>query len=112
MTTLPDQIGENPVFFALLQVCDLGCSQLGAPQAASEEDGNHGVVTLAAECRTVEHGKECPALFRGEPIANPGSMLLRTFDTADSGREVRAEQARVGCLVCQTPDGGESQVDC
>jgi hypothetical protein len=52
-----DQIGENPVFFALLQVCDLGCGQLGALQVASEEDGNHGVVTLAAEYRTVEDGK-------------------------------------------------------
>jgi len=49
VTTLPDHVSECSVFFPLLQVLDLGGSQLGPPQAAPKEDGNHGVVSLPAE---------------------------------------------------------------
>jgi hypothetical protein len=110
--TLPDQVGEHPVFLALLEVCDFGGSQFSPPQAAPEENCNHRVIAFASECRPVEDRKESPALFRGQPIAYPGSMLLRTFHPAYASREVWAEQARIGGLVGQTSYGGKSQVDC
>jgi hypothetical protein len=69
-------------------MCDLGSGQLGPSQAASEEDGNHGVIALSPECRTVENRKESRSLFHCELIANPGSMVLGAFHPVYSGREV------------------------
>jgi hypothetical protein len=56
VTTLPNQVGKDRVFFPLLQIFDLGGSQFGPPQTAPKEDANHGVVSLAAEGRPIEGG--------------------------------------------------------
>lgn len=39
----PNQIGENPMLFATLQMLDSYARQLGAPEAATKQNGNHRV---------------------------------------------------------------------
>jgi hypothetical protein len=91
VTAFPDQIGKDPVVFALLKILNLNASQLGAPQATPEEDGYHGVVSLAAKGGSVEAREESPTLLYCEPIPDTSSVLLGTFDAAYAGGEVRAE---------------------
>jgi len=111
VTTLAYKIGDYPVLFSLLHTLDRQRRRLRSPKATPEEDGDHRVVTLTAQASGVYHRKKSSALLRAQPIANPDPVLLDTFDTADPGHEVRAEEPAVCCLVCKPPNRCKAKVD-
>jgi hypothetical protein len=45
---LPTKVGDYPVVFSLLEIFDSERRCLGSPEPASQEDGYHGIVALAA----------------------------------------------------------------
>ena len=49
MAALTNKIGNDPVLFPLLNIFYLQGRQFGAPQTAAQENGERGVVSLAAE---------------------------------------------------------------
>ncbi len=112
MTTLADQIGEHPVFFSLLQILNAQCCQFRATQSASQQHGDHGVISYSPEGVPVEYAEQTSSLLGGQPIAHPDAKLLGALDPANSGGEVRTEQTGISGFVCKAADRRQSEVDC
>jgi len=64
--------------------------QLGSPEPASQEDSNHGVVTLATKITIVEDCKKSLPLFSSQPVPNPQAVFLHAFHPSDPCRQIRA----------------------
>jgi hypothetical protein len=47
MSALTEQVNNGPVIVSLLKVRQLQADQLGAPQAAAQQDGQNGMVSFA-----------------------------------------------------------------
>ena len=111
MTTLTEQVDDGPVIVSLLKVRQLQTDQLGTPQAAAQQEGQNGMISFALRSASVG-GVEKPApLSAGEPVADPGTKLLRAFHPPDARCKVGTEQAIVGSLVGQSAHCRQPQVD-
>ena len=53
MAALASKIGNDPVLLPLLDIFNSQRRQFGAPQAAAQENGERGVVSLAAKTGNV-----------------------------------------------------------
>jgi hypothetical protein len=97
------------MLFPLLQCLDDQGRCLRPPEAATEEDGNQGVVPLTHQTSVIEGGKKSLPLFSGQPIADPDAVLLDTLDSAGSGREIEAQKPTVRrphTQAAESPPGG------
>jgi hypothetical protein len=65
VAALADQISDDPMLFPLLQRLHRQGRCLRSPEAATQENGNHGVVTLAPETTVIKGGEKSLALFSG-----------------------------------------------
>ena len=52
-----------------------------------------------------------PALLRRQPVSESHADTAHTLHPPNAGRQFRAEEAGVGCLVRNPPDGGQPEVD-
>jgi hypothetical protein len=98
------------VLLAELYGLDAQAEQLTAPQSTSDQHGEGRVIPLATE-RIAVHTRQKPlALLGGEPVPNPDSNPAHSLHPSDSRCEFRTEQARIGCLIRHTPDGGQPRL--
>ena len=65
VAALADQINDDTMLFPLLQRLHRQGRCLRSPEAATQENGNHGVVTLAPETTVIKGGEKSLALFSG-----------------------------------------------
>jgi hypothetical protein len=79
-------MGDYPMLFSLLEAFERQSKYLCSSEAASQQDGNHSIISLAADTALVEPGKEALALFRGQPVAHP-----HTIQPADAKRRLIVE---------------------
>jgi len=93
VAALPNEVCDYPVFFSLLEMFHGKRSQFRSPEPASEEDSNHGVVTLATKIPIVEDCKKPFPLFSSQPVANPHAVFLHAFHASDACRQVRTEKS-------------------
>jgi len=100
------------VIFTLLNVFHREMRELGPSQAAPKQDAKYGAVSLAAESCHFRSVNQRAALFRRQPVAEPDAELLGAFNAPDSGREPRAQQPCVRCLVSQASPCRQSLLDC
>ncbi len=108
VTTLADQIGDDPMILALLHRLDRdGC----AAKATSEQHRHHSAIPLSAQRLLIEGAEETLALFGREPVAEAYAQPPHAFDAADAGGQFGAQQAGVGRLIGDTPNGSKSEVD-
>lgn len=70
MAVLANKIGNDPVLLSLLDIFNSQRPQFGAPQTASQKNGECGVVSLASKTANIYSSKMAVALLRGKPIAN------------------------------------------
>jgi hypothetical protein len=92
MTAFADHIRKNPVFLSLLKMLERHGCKFRAPESASEEDGDHGVVTFTSHCGAIKDGEEPLTLFARQLVTEAHAMLFHSFHPADSGGEVRTQQ--------------------
>jgi hypothetical protein len=92
-------IGDYPMLFSLLEAFERQSSHLCSSKAASHQDGNHSIISFAADTALVEPGKEALALFRGHPVAHPHTMLFHFLNPPappqDQDSEARNRQPRM-----------------
>jgi hypothetical protein len=50
------------------------------------------------------------ALFGGQPVSQAYAQVPYPFDAADAGREIGAQQATIGRLVCQTSYRAQTKI--
>ena len=74
-------------------------TQFRPPEAAAEENRNHGVAAFGTQVVTTERGKESLALVNSQPIPDARSVFLSALDAPDSGRQVRTQKPTAGSLV-------------
>jgi hypothetical protein len=111
MATLANQVGDHPVIFTLLNRFERQREELGAPQAASDQHGDHGMVTPCAWSRGVPRSEKPSTLFRRQPVAEADADAVDPFHAADARGQFRAEETSIGGLVRDPADGRETQVD-
>ena len=74
---LANKIGDNPMLLSLLDIFNSQRRQFGAPQTASQENGERSVVSLASKTANVYRPKKTLALLRGKPTACSPAALMR-----------------------------------
>ena len=84
MTSFSEQVNNGPVIVSLLKVRQLQTDHLAPPQAAAQQDGENGMVSLALRVGLVGRVEKPAPLSAGEPIAEAGTKLLRAFHTPDT----------------------------
>jgi hypothetical protein len=61
-------------------------------ESASEQDGDHGHVSGAAEAFTIGFLKKQTGLIMVQPVAGPRAELLHAFDSSDPCRQFRTQE--------------------
>ena len=107
MSPLADQVHDRPVALSHLHVVHVQASQLRSAQAATEQHGQHGVITLGPKAVASSMPENLRALLDHQPVAGAKPELLHAFHAADPSGQFRAQQPRVGGLVRQPAHGGE-----
>src|SRR5450759_4282482 len=90
VTTLAGEVCDYPMLFPLLEVLDGEPSYLCPPEAATQENRDHGIVAFRTQIVTTESCKQSLPLVSRQPIPNTHAMLLDALDPTDSGRKVGA----------------------
>jgi hypothetical protein len=84
---------------------------LGSPQAAAQQDGECGVVSLSAKATNIYRPQKALTLLRGKPIPNRYTQPFGTLHAANTSRQIGAQEPAIRCLVRQPPDCRKPQVD-
>jgi hypothetical protein len=111
MSALANKVGNHPVLLPLLDIFNSQCRQFGSPQAAAQEDSECGVVSLSAKAVNIDSPQKALTLLRGKPIANRYTQPFGTLHTANTSRQIGAQEPAIRCLVRQPPDCRKPQVD-
>ena len=69
-------------------------------------------IKLSGKSLFVGHLPQRRSLARCKPLAQTRAQLADTFNPMDSGGQFRAQQSTVSRLICHSPHGGHSYVDC
>ena len=108
---LADQVHYCPVTLAHLHLIHFQADQFRSAEAATEQHGQHGVISLGTHAIAVSMFEHHRTLLRTQPVAGAKPELLHSFHSADSRSQFGTQQARVGCLVSKAPHGRELLVD-
>ena len=101
MVSLADQVNNGPMLVALLEMIQSQRHGFMPPQAAREQQCEQCAVAFSFPSLMVRCLPKCLALLRSQPIAEAHSQFLYAFDTANASRQIGAEEAAVGGLVCE-----------
>lgn len=112
MAAFPDHVRENPVLIPPLKVTNINRGQLRPSEATPQQDGNHRIVTLAAQASAIKYPQKRFPLGCGKPVSDPDATFLCAFDSPDTGSKVRAQKSGIGGLIGEAANGGEAQIDC
>jgi hypothetical protein len=112
MPGFTDQINDRPVVLSALKVSDIQFCGLFPAPPATQEKCQQCSVPLALQRIWVRHLPERSCLVGGEPVTESDAEVLRPFDSADAGSEIRAEQTSIGGFVGETSNRRKPAVDC
>lgn len=108
VTAFSNQISEYPVLLPALQVRDCHCCEFGTAKPTAQHHGDHGVISFAPECLTVESVQEQLALVDGQPVADLNPVLPDAFHASDAGSDIRAEETGIGGFICEPTNRRQS----
>jgi hypothetical protein len=111
VTSLPAQVYDCPVPFALLEVAHSQPGKFVATKSAGEQQGKQCSITFALDLLAVRRLPECLPLFRGQPVAKPYAQFLYALDPPYARRQISAEESAVCRLVRKTAHCAEAEVD-
>ena len=96
------------MLFALLEMIHSQRHGFMPPQAAREQQCEQCSVAFSFQSLMIGCLPKCLALLRSQPIAEAHSQLLHAFNTANTSRQIGAEETAVGGLVCEPAHGTET----
>ena len=111
MATLADDIGNDPVLLALLDRLKVQRQQLCATQAATDQHHDHRVIPQLARGQRRRALEEPPALLRRQPVSEAHADAPHSFHSTDTRRQFGTQEAGIGRLVGDAPDGGQPKID-
>jgi hypothetical protein len=85
--------------------------EFGSTQSATKQDRQHCMIALPSDPFDIWGVQERFGLFCGEPISESDAHLFCSFDPTNTGRQLGAEESRVGCFVCETANSSQAQVN-
>ena len=86
MLSFADQVGHNPVLLPDLEILRFEPDQLGASQAASNQNRKNRTVTFGSKALRRLLLQQTSRLLDRQPIANPDAQPLRALHASDAGR--------------------------
>jgi hypothetical protein len=86
MGALANKIGNDPVLLPLLDIFNSQRRPFGAPQTATQENGEHGVISLAAKTANLYGPQKTLTLLRRKPITNRHTQSFGTLQAANPSR--------------------------
>jgi hypothetical protein len=99
------------VFLTDLKVVDLQPHQLGAPEAASDQNCQNSSIPLSSKRIQAWCAQQRTALICCQPVPNPRSQSFGTLHSSYPRREFRAQEAGIRRLIGKPPNGGQPNVD-
>ena len=111
MVGLADQVGDHPMIFPQLNRFEPQCEEFGAPQPASDQHRDHGMVTSCAWRCSAGFSEQPPALFRRQPVPEAHADASEPLYAADASSQFRTEETGIGSLVRDPANGREAQID-
>lgn len=105
------EVGNHPVLFSELNAGDRKGEEFSAPQSTAKQKSKDGIVAFAPKTIALRVQQQRAALVYCEPIAESHADAADTFDSADTGGKFGTEEAGISCLVRDTPDRGQAEVD-
>jgi len=91
VTSLPAQIHDCPMPFALLEMANRQAGEFVATEPASKKYGKQCPISFPFDPLAVRRLPERLTLVGAQPVAEPHAELLDTFDSPDSRCQVGAE---------------------
>ena len=111
MSSLAQEVGDDPVLLSQLDRIDAEREQLAAAEPASDQHGEDRVVPLATEGIAVCTGQKPLALLGREPVPNTDTNPADSFDASNSGCQFWTEQSGIGGLVRDPPNGRQAKIN-
>ncbi len=84
---LSNQVSDYPVFFPKLQVFHPNDGGFGAAKPATKKYGKDCMIAFSAQSVRERTLEKCLALFSSQPVPNPYTQSLCTFDPGNSSGE-------------------------
>jgi hypothetical protein len=106
-----NEVCDHPVLLSFLEMFHRQRGQFRTAEAASQEDSDHSVVTLATKIPIVEDCKKSIPLFSSQPVANPHAVFLDTFHASDACRKIRTKKSAIRSLVGEPANSCKTQVN-
>jgi hypothetical protein len=106
VTSLADQIANDPVLLPLLDPLKTQGQQLRAAQAAADQHCDHRVIPQLAHGRRRLGVEKPPPLLWGEPISEAHADSPHPLQSTDTRREFGTQESGVAGLVGDAPEGG------
>jgi hypothetical protein len=88
MATLPDEVGDHPVFFPKLQVLHANAHRFCAAKPAAKKHGKDRTIAFPAQGLRARSSEKCLPLFDSQPVPDPHTQPLGTLDPGDAGGEL------------------------
>ena len=111
VSALADQIGNHAVLVALLDRLEAQGQQLGSGQAAADQHRDHRVIPQLARGRGHRALEEPAALLSRQPVSEANTNPAHPLHATNTGCQFRTQEAGVGRLVRDAPDGSKPKVD-
>jgi hypothetical protein len=89
------------VLFTELKIFQSEPNQLGASQAASNQQRQNRSITLVSQAVSSLFREQGSGLFDGQPVSDPNAQAFCTFNTTDSGSQFWTQEDCIGCLICE-----------
>jgi hypothetical protein len=111
MSRLALQVDDGPVFFPLFQVFQSQGDRFVPTQTTGEQQRKKRAVSFAFQDFAVGSLLECKTLLGAQPVAETDSEISYALYPVNPSSQIGAQEAGVGCLIGETPDGAQSKVD-
>jgi hypothetical protein len=111
MATIDNQIRNYPMFLAKPNGVHREAKQLRPSKPTSYEKRKHRVIALAAQRIRTRSLQQPFSLLGREPVSNPYAQAAYSLHTANASGQFRTQQARIRCLIGNSPDRREAQIN-
>ena len=104
-------IGNYPVLLPKLDRASRECEEFTAPQSATNQKSEDRVVPFAPKIITLGRQPQRPTQIGREPITESHTDLAYSLDPSNAAASSGLCNIGISCLVCHTPNRGQTEVD-
>jgi hypothetical protein len=111
VTALSNEVHNRPVFFPALEVVYREVNEFLSAEPTTEQHSEDGAVSFPLHCVQIRKLPKGASFVDGQPVSESHAELSCTLHAPDASGEVRAEQSRICCFVCQSSNRSEPHID-